>query len=80
MQGEVFNQSTWVVLKAHLYYKQINLKRNFRNLASLIYSSRLLKEQRKHSFFCYQEPYAECLELKRNYKPNGLKGLLWLHQ
>ena len=51
MQGEVFNQSTWVVLKAaDLYYKQNKSQKEISEILQVSTStvSRLLKEQKEN--------------------------------
>lgn len=82
MQGEVFNQSTWVVLKAaDLYYKQNKSQKEISEILQVSTStvSRLLKRAAKENIvsFVIQEPYAECLELKKKLQAKyGLKGVV----
>jgi DNA-binding transcriptional regulator LsrR (DeoR family) len=82
MQGEVFNQSTWVALKAaDLYYKQNKSQKEISEILQVSTStvSRLLKRAAKENIvsFVIQEPYAECLDLKRKLKSKyGLKEVI----
>lgn len=82
MKGEVFNQSTWVVLKAaDLYYKQNKSQQEIADILQISKStvSRLLKRAAKENIlsFVIQEPYAECLDLKRKLKSKfGLKTVI----
>lgn len=82
MQGEVFNQSTWVVLKAaDLYYRQNKSQKEISKVLQVSTStvSRLIKRANQENIvsFVIQEPYAECLDLKEKLKAKfGLKGVL----
>lgn len=82
MKGEVFNQSTWIVLKvADLYYKKNMTQQEIADLLKISKStvSRLLKRAVKENVvsFVIEQPYAECLELEKELKKKyGLKEVI----
>lgn len=82
MKGEVYNQSTWIALKAASYYFEQNM--SLKEVASLLNVSestvsRLIRRARRERMveFVIRDPYKQCLELEpRLQDAFGLKEVI----
>jgi deoxyribonucleoside regulator len=82
MKGEVYNQSTWIALKAASYYYEHNL--SLKEIARLLNVSeatvsRLIRRARKEQIveFVIRDPYKQCLDLEHRLQDGfGLKAVI----
>ncbi|HWQ78550.1 MAG TPA: sugar-binding transcriptional regulator [Anaerovoracaceae bacterium] len=82
MKGEVYNQSTWIALKAASYYFEQN--KSLKEVAGLLNVSeatvsRLISRAKKERIveFVIRDPYKQCLDMERRLQEKfGLKEVI----
>jgi DNA-binding transcriptional regulator LsrR (DeoR family) len=82
VKGEVYNQSTWIALKAASYYFEQNM--SLKEVARLLNvsestASRLIQRAKKERIveFVIRDPYKQCLELEQRLQDKfGLKEVI----